>query len=368
MSLRTLVHGVALQRHVATLIVLASAALQSCGTRRVALAQPVPTQPVLERAQPQAVAALATTPARHGQLVTFAGTCDASGAVPLDAQRFAVVDDEDNTLRVYDAELGGAPQAAFDLSAALSLPAGGEADLEAATRIGDQAYFLSSHGLTSRGQPDPNRFAFFSLQLTGNGGASLAGRPYRTLLSDLLAAPALQSFQLDGAMARGALSFEGMTATPDSRLWLGLRSPVPNGRAIVLQMANPREVMSGARPRLELAHSLDLGGLGVRGLSYWRGSYLVLAGPAGDGGPFALYRWQGSGQPQLLEAEPLQGLGPEGFFSHEAREEVLVLSDDGTRLVNGQPCKSLSLPEHKSFRGVWLVPGQGVAAPRASQG
>jgi hypothetical protein len=131
---------------------------------------------------------------------------------------------------------------------------------------------------------------------------------------------------------------------------------VSHGKAVVLQLDNPREVVSGAAPSLELAHSLDLGGLGVRGLSYWRGSYLVLAGPAGDGGPFALYRWQGTGQPQLVEAERLRGLGPEGFFSHEQRQEVLVLSDDGTRLVDGLPCKALPGPERKSFRGIWLAP------------
>jgi hypothetical protein len=269
-----------------------------------------------------------------------------------------VADDEDNVLRIYDAEVGGPPLDAIDLSEVLALPGGGEADLEAATRIGDRAFFLSSHGRTSRGEPDPNRFAFFSLQLT-EAGAHLAGTPYRMLLQDLMDAPALHAFDLRTAVARGQLSFEGMTATPDGALWLGLRSPVPRGQALVLQLGNPLEVMQGAAPRLASPHRLDLGGLGVRGLSFWHGSYLVIAGPAGDGGPFALYRWQGSGAPELLEAELLRGLGPEGFFSHEARDEVLVLSDDGTRLVGGVPCKHLPTAERKAFRGVWLALARG---------
>jgi hypothetical protein len=296
--------------------------------------------------------------ALHGQLVTFAGTCDASGAVPLDARRFAVVDDEDNTLRVYDAELGGAPLAAFDLSSTLSIAQGDEADLEAATHIEDRAYFLGSHGRTRGGKLDTNRLAFFSLQLTDDG-ARLVGSPYRALLQDLAAAPALHPFDLSRAVARGELEFEGMTATPDGKLWLGLRRPVPQGQALVLQLGNPKEVMSGEAPHIELVRALDLGGLGVRGLSFWHGSYLVLAGPAGNGGPFGLYRWQGGGQPQLLETRLLHGLGPEGFFSHEARQEVLVLSDDGTRLVDGRPCKRLRTPERKSFRGIWLAPQLG---------
>src|SRR5690606_15608234 len=35
--------------------------------------------------------------------VEFEGACDASGAVPVDEMHFAVADDEDNVLRVYDA-------------------------------------------------------------------------------------------------------------------------------------------------------------------------------------------------------------------------------------------------------------------------
>jgi hypothetical protein len=48
------------------------------------------------------------------------------------------------------------------------------------------------------------------------------------------------------------------------------------------------------------------------------------------------------------------GLGPEGFFSHEQRDEIMVLSDDGTRLVDGIPCKRLVDPTRKGFRGLWL--------------
>src|SRR5687768_12770455 len=85
--------------------------------------------------------------------VVFQGACDASGAVPLSDRRVVVADDEDNILRVYDAHVGGAPLSKTDLSASLGLPLKGkkkrrapELDLEAATRIGDRAYWLTSHG------------------------------------------------------------------------------------------------------------------------------------------------------------------------------------------------------------------------------
>src|SRR4051812_31397526 len=41
--------------------------------------------------------------------VSFVGACDASGAVPIDERHFAVADDEDNVIRVYDAVAGGKP-------------------------------------------------------------------------------------------------------------------------------------------------------------------------------------------------------------------------------------------------------------------
>src|SRR5688572_27491330 len=90
---------------------------------------------------------------RNLREVVFRGACDASGAVPLSDRRFVVADDEDNILRVYDADTGGAPLTQTDLSPALGLPLKGkkhpeapELDLEAATRIADRAYWLTSHG------------------------------------------------------------------------------------------------------------------------------------------------------------------------------------------------------------------------------
>src|SRR5918995_705524 len=53
--------------------------------------------------------------------VQFEGACDASGAVPVDERHFAVADDEDNVLRVYDAFAGGPPVRRTNLSKQLAL-------------------------------------------------------------------------------------------------------------------------------------------------------------------------------------------------------------------------------------------------------
>lgn len=304
------------------------------------------------------------TPRRAGRvtrLVTFEGACDASGAVELDARRFLVADDEDNVLRVYDADRGGPPELTIDLSPALGLrkPKRAESDFEAATRLGDRGFFLSSHGRTSKGKRDPDRLLLFAVELGSDvRRATLVGTPYRSLLDDLLAHPSFARFGLRDAAERapkepGGLNLEGLTAEPDGSLLVGFRSPVPEGRALLVRIANPAGVVAGERARLSEPLLVDLGGLGVRALSMWRSRLLVAAGPSGEGGPFRLYWLEGAA------ARPIDGVSfdefsPEGFFTPESRNEVLVLSDDGARPVDGKPCKKVKDRARKRFRGMWV--------------
>ena len=46
---------------------------------------------------------------------------------------------------------------------------------------------------------------------------------------------------------------------------------------------------------------------------------------------------------------------PEAFFAADERSEILVLSDDGSLLIDGTPCKQLRNPRDKFFRGVWIA-------------
>jgi hypothetical protein len=294
--------------------------------------------------------------------VTFEGACDASGGVPLDASKFVVADDEDNFLRLYDADKGGVPLRLLNVSPLLELrKKHPESDLEAGTRIGDDAYWLTSHGRNKKGKPKPERQFFFGTVVPAmEGELQLIGQPYRTLQEDLVAAAELAPFNLKHAATLapkepGGFNIEGMTATPNDQVLLGFRSPVPEGLALLLTLENPREVLTGARPKFGEPLRLDFGGLGVRGLSWWRGKYLIVAGPPADG-PSRLYSWVGPGHaPEALSVD-LSDYNPEGFFTPETRDEILLLSDDGTRLLEGQECKSLKDPAQKRFRGVWLEP------------
>lgn len=315
--------------------------------------------------------------------LTFTGMCDASGAVPLDDHLFAVADDEDNVLRVYDADRGGSPLGAADVSARLSLPTKTknpfkpkkkpkpvkwpETDIEAATRIGDLAFWITSHGRNSKGKEKPERQRLFATTLPdGSSGLLLSvhGNAYERLLPDLFEDARFRPFGLDRAAElapkdEGGLNIEGMTARTEGGVFIGFRNPVPEGRALLFTLLNPEQVIAGQRAQLGDPIRLDLGGLGVRSLSSWHGRYLIAAGHYSDGARSRLFSWDGKADLKPLDVD-FPNFNPEGFFTPEGRDSILVLSDDGTQPVGDTECKSVEDPAQKRFRGAWVTP----SAPR----
>jgi hypothetical protein len=302
--------------------------------------------------------------------VVFTGMCDASGAVALSDRRFVVADDEDNVLRVYDVEQGGAPLGGTDVSHGLklplkkkkkpgSVPVAPEADIEAATRLGDRAYFMTSHGRNSSGKLKPERLRFFATTAPEDGDIEVIGEPYDGLLADLLAEPRLESFELAKAAelspkAPGGLNLEGMTERKEGGVWLGFRNPIPEGRALLVPLLNPEQLITGKRARFGDPVKLDLGGLGVRSLSSHRDRYLIVAGPFDQGATSRLFTWDGGARVEPLDRVSLADFNPEGFFTPEGRDHIMLLSDDGSVSVDGTDCKRLKDPAAKRFRGLWV--------------
>ena len=302
-------------------------------------------------------------------VITYRGPCDASAAVALDADHFVVAGDEDNTLRVYrrgrSEPLREAPLAAF-------LNSGDkESDLEAAAAVGTRIYWIASHGRNSKGKLRPDRQRFFATDINPGArppGISPAGTPYRGLLEDLAAAPMLAGLRLGNAAqlapeAPGGLNIEGLAAMPDGSLLIGFRNPVPNGRALLVPLLNPAELVtavSGRKARFGEPILLELRGRGVRsidrdlsGRGYW-----IVAGPASDGGAFTLYLWSGQTKdaPRFVDSTELVGLRPEALFELQADSGTLqILSDDGSVVTNGTACKDRPLAE-REFRSITLHP------------
>lgn len=300
----------------------------------------------------------------------YADMCDASAAVALDETRFLVASDEDNTLRVYDRRIGGLPLARFDLSSFLKPRkkdgAYRETDVEGAAQLGDRIYWITSHGRNRQGKQRPSRFRLFATKVSLAADAVTlqpVGQPCLNLLEALIADPRLAAFDLSAAASKapkskGALNIEGLAATPNGRLLIGFRNPIPRGKALIVPLENPGQAIRGERPKLGVPLLIDLDGLGIRSIGYHRAieQYVIVSGSYKAGGDFRLYLWDGTTtkKPQRVKSVDFGKLGPEAIVVYPHQTTIQVLSDDGTRKIGGTACKNLSDPTKRIFRDGWV--------------
>lgn len=305
-----------------------------------------------------------TVAAGAADIVTYAGACDASAAVALDSGHFVVGSDENNVLAVH--RLGQAASVAtLTLTAFLGLEPGEEADIEGATVVGTRIYWITSHARDRKGRAQPSRHRLFATDIVPGAPPTVVptGTPYRRLLDDLLAAPQLAAYPLAAASRRaaeaeGGLNIEGLAATPDGRLLIGLRNPLVRGRALVVALDNPEEVIApGGRARLGRAVELELGARGIRSIARVGEAYFIAAGPTADEGSFAIYRWSGREQdaPSPLPGVTLADLRPEALFALPGSGELMLLSDDGGMPRGKLACKDLPAGQ-QTFRSLALRP------------
>lgn len=227
-------------------------------------------------------------------------------------------------------------------------------DLEGLTL--DQAgfvYGITSHSRDDDGDEKNAREKLVRFRVEGNRvvDPQVAGGLKQALTKRhaVLAAAA----QVRDVKASGGLNIEAIEMSADQkRLLIGLRSPLCNGRALIASVENPAAIFeSDEAPRIApLLEELDLGGHGIRGLSYvpTLGAYLVIAGPASrEPADFDLWSW--SGQPGVAARrvtvpglhgfEKAEGLSP-AVVGGVAR--IIVVSDDGNRKA-GRPASYLLL-------------------------
>ena len=289
--------------------------------------------------------------------------CDASAAVALDTLHFVVASDESNTLLIFKR---GQPDAVGTLPLAEFLGTGNkESDLEGAAPVGQRIYWIGSHGRSKSAKERPDRRRFFATDIVSGSSSPTVnpvGAPYRHLLEDLQSAPTLKPFMLAEAArlapdVRGGLNIEGLAAFPDGRLLIGFRSPIPDGKALLVPLANPGELLIGKPARFGVPTLLNLGGRGIRSIEYVGASFLIVAGPSTDGGTFALYHWSGKpgDAPTLATGVDLADLIPEAMFEIPHTGSVQVISDDGGVETNGVTCKNRPA-DQQTFRSILIKP------------
>ena len=159
---------------------------------------------------------------------------------------------------------------------------------------------------------------------------------------------------------QGGLNIEAMEFAPDAgHLWLGFRSPVPNGQAILAVVENPSAMFdAGEPPRIapELIN-LKLDGHGLRDMAWVAslGGYLLIAGPmAQEQVPFRLWFWSGQAdtRPRRVDVPGLPGFAhAEGVCPAiiEGREVIVIVSDDGDRAAGRCAGYMLAEPDQLSI-------------------
>ena len=305
------------------------------------------------------------------------GICDASGAVALDNNKFIVANDEDNYLRVYSTNESGQPLAIIDINDYFpNNTKRKEADIEAATELKGLIYWITSHGRNKDGERKPLRHQLFANKITNSDQPLLeqVGKSYTQLVfKDMLLDERLKKYELEQAeqlapKEEGGLNIEGLTATPNGNLLIAFRNPIPQGKALVLPLTNPLDLIQKDKNEVQASFGnpieLDLGGLGIRSIEYWQvyQVYLLIAGAYDSSEQFALYWWSGNCQdtPEKIETINLPSdFRPEAVLFYPNRKNQLqILSDDGAIIrADGKECKEVKDENHpeKYFRSLWIT-------------
>jgi hypothetical protein len=289
----------------------------------------------------------------------YTGACDGSAIAGNGGAHFWSASDEDNRIRLYRRGTA-APVREFDLTAFLEPERNKrgqpkEVDIEAVARIGNRLYWTGSHGRDSGGDREASRHRLFATDVRGGFALQPAGRPFAGLVEALMEEDSVVGRALRGAEPRepekGGISIEGLAAGEKGSLLIGFRSPLVNGRALVVRLMNPAGVVAGgAKPKFGAPALLDLEGLGVRALENGGGAggVWILAGPSGRGKRFRLFRWrEGDATAAAVEAElPLGEGSPEGLLWDARGGRLWVSLDAGDQ--GDPPCKRRPEPE-RSF-------------------
>ena len=316
----------------------------------------------------------------------YYGACDASATVLLDENMILVADDEDNLLRLYSIKRKGLPIKTFPLNKFLGLTKSShpEADIEACTRVGNLIYWITSHGRSKKGKWRNSRYRLFATEFKKENGDYVflpRGRPCVNLIDALIEYKHLGLKKNIGQVGKNGdiflapkengLNIEGLTSSPDGKIiYIGLRNPVPNNKALLIPLTNAEDViLKSAKPLLGDPIYLNLDKRGIRSVEYssFHNKYFIIGGSIDNEMQSALYSWSGDKEllPKLLKLFP--DMNPEAIAVQDNSAMLHLFSDDGNvkykvtqeetneKLSNGfSSCKSLKNSNKKRFRSITI--------------
>ena len=266
----------------------------------------------------------------------YDGVCEASAAAILDEDHFAVASDDREDLTVYKRG-NAAPLSRFVHD--------GVTDLEAAARIGDTIFWVTSHSLNKDDEDKQKRKVLFATSIASDGSLVEAGTVFRDLRSKVAKLLGIEEETL-----KASLNIEGLAATPDGKLLVGLRGPLTDdGRARVINIGNPFPLVgleslpqSGTPFPMQAVSPLKLDGRGIRSIELvgtGEHTFLIVAGSVEDHGlPPALYWWNGdaSHDPTPGPVVSFDGMTPEALIAW-SDNDIQILGDNGDNCNEKKP-------------------------------
>jgi len=144
-------------------------------------------------------------------------------------------------------------------------------------------------------------------------------------------------------------------------LLIGLRNPVPDGKALIIPLLNPNELLGVGEAKAKFGNSisLDLGGRGIRSMDYVSAidAFVIVAGPIDEETSFRLFIWSGTPEAKTIDFDEIQsskGVSPEALVAYETSKRVQVIHDEGSRDIDGVECKDAAI-ESQKFSDQWYV-------------
>jgi hypothetical protein len=173
----------------------------------------------------------------------------------------------------------------------------------------------------------------------------------------------------DLAPKERGVNIEGLAVAADGALLIGFRNPIPNGKAIIVLLLNPFEVIARtSAPKFGNVFFMDMGGRGVRSLAYHPGlnQYLIVGGSRNGDMTSKIYRWDGRENSDLIEVTDVdfsqfEKFNPEAITIYSADQRLQICSDDGTIMFRDRSgeeceCKDLENAREKQYRAMWIEP------------
>jgi hypothetical protein len=293
---------------------------------------------------------------------------EASGAVNIGQDRVIVIADEGYDVRIVTKAAATFKSGDPKVFAANMQPAAPPLTLRDSKKIlndiedvawdekTQSIFVITSHSLNTSNEEKPARYRLARLSFI-NGILAVENAIDVDFLKEAFKqqfpfiADAMKRPHPDGG-ASGTFNIEGLAFDPNSgSLLIGLRSPTQmkgdKPCAVVIMLKNPHEVFlkdhspPAFEPKLRL---LDLGGLGIRGMTYdpGRKGFWIVAGRSDDPAisthpspvPSSVWFWdprKASDSPQMVPIDLPGFVNLEGvcLLTMDGRPGLLLFSDDG---------------------------------------